>query len=135
MIEFLTASLALTGALFMLLAALGLHRLPDVFSRMHAATNGGTAGVAGIYLAVAAHFADLAHGAEALFVIVLVFLTAPVGAHMIARAAYRVGVPLWEGTVCDDLREALDIENDGDRVADSNESAAPPSASKNSPTP
>jgi multicomponent Na+:H+ antiporter subunit G len=36
---------------------------------------------------------------------VFVLLTAPVAAHMIGRAAYLTGVPLWEKTVCDELRE------------------------------
>jgi multicomponent Na+:H+ antiporter subunit G len=38
-------------------------------------------------------------------VIAFLFLTAPVGAHVIARAAYAVGVPLWEGTITDELRD------------------------------
>ena len=40
--------------------------------------------------------------------ITFVFLTAPVAAHMIARASYFVGVPLWEGTIIDELRGHYD---------------------------
>jgi multicomponent Na+:H+ antiporter subunit G len=42
---------------------------------------------------------------RAVLVIAFFFLTAPVGAHMIAQAAYAVGVPLWEGTITDELRD------------------------------
>ena len=49
-------------------------------------------------LAVGVHFASLTVGVRAAGVILFFFLTAPVAAHMMGRAAYRVGVPLWEGT-------------------------------------
>ena len=61
--------------------------------------------LAGVLLAVAIHFQDLAVTTRAVLVIAFFFLTAPVGAHMIARAAYAVGVPLWEGTITDELRD------------------------------
>jgi multicomponent Na+:H+ antiporter subunit G len=43
-------------------------------------------------------------------VVVFVFVTAPVGAHMIGRAAYLSGVPLWEGTLSDDLKGRYDAQ-------------------------
>lgn len=101
--EFLVAICALIGASFMILAAIGLLRLPDVYSRMHAATKGGTLGVTGALLAVAVHHDDLSIASQAFLVIGLVFLTAPVGAHFIARAAYLSETPLWHGTVLNEL--------------------------------
>jgi multicomponent Na+:H+ antiporter subunit G len=50
---------------------------------------------------------------RAVLVIAFFFLTAPVGAHMIARAAYAVGVPLWEGTITDELRDRRRNARDG----------------------
>lgn len=100
-----SAVLVVVGALFMLLAGVGVLRLPDVFMRLQAATKAATLGVGCMLLAVAIHFQDLAVATRAMLVTGFVFLTAPVGAHMIARAAYAVGAPLWEGTITDELRQ------------------------------
>jgi multicomponent Na+:H+ antiporter subunit G len=58
-----------------------------------------------LLLGAAVHFQDLGVTTRAVLVIAFFFLTAPVGAHVIARAAYAVGVPLWEGTITDELRD------------------------------
>jgi multicomponent Na+:H+ antiporter subunit G len=94
----------------MLLAAVGLLRLPDLFMRMQAATKSSTLGIACMLLAVAVHFSQLGITTLALLIIAFFFLTAPVATHMVARAAYLVGVPLWQGTVMDDLRGCYDVE-------------------------
>ena len=105
MSEQVSAVLLVVGAFFMLLAGLGVLRLPDLFMRLQAATKASTLGVGCMLLAAAIHFQDLAVTTRAVLVIAFFFLTAPVGAHMIARAAYAVGVPLWEGTITDELRD------------------------------
>ena len=76
----------------------------DLFMRLQAATKASTLGVGCMLLAAAVHFQDLAVTTRAVLVIAFFFLTAPVGAHVIARAAYAVGVPLWKGTITDELR-------------------------------
>ena len=101
-----TAVLLVVGALFMVLAGLGLLRLPDLFMRLQAATKASTLGVGCLLLSVAIHFQDPGMTTRAVLVIAFFCLTAPVGAHMIARAAYSMGVPLWTGTLTDELREA-----------------------------
>jgi multicomponent Na+:H+ antiporter subunit G len=101
--DIVTIALMLFGAFFMLLAAVGTIRLPDLFSRMHAATKSGTLGVTGVILAVAVHFGEIGVTTRSLLIIVFMLSTAPVAAHMIARAAYRVGVPMWEKSVVDEL--------------------------------
>jgi multicomponent Na+:H+ antiporter subunit G len=103
--EPVSAVLLVIGALFMLLAGVGIVRLPDLFMRLQAATKASTLGVGCMLLAVALHFEDLAVTTRAVLVIAFFCLTAPVGAHMIARAAYAAGVPLWAGTITDELRE------------------------------
>jgi multicomponent Na+:H+ antiporter subunit G len=92
----------------MLLAAVGIVRLPDLFTRMHAATKPATLGTALTMLAVAVHFGELGVTTRALLVVVFFVITAPVGAHMIGRAAYLAGVPLWEGTILDERRHRGD---------------------------
>jgi multicomponent Na+:H+ antiporter subunit G len=62
-------------------------------------------------LGVALHFGDFAIGVRALAIVVFMFSTAPVAAHMIGRAAYLSGVPLWEGTLSDEMRGRYDMEN------------------------
>jgi multicomponent Na+:H+ antiporter subunit G len=96
--------LMITGAIFLLLAAVGVLRMPDLFTRLQPATKGTTLGIACTLLAVAVHFADSGITARALAAIAFFFLTAPVTAHLVGRASYFVGVPLWKGTVIDELR-------------------------------
>jgi multicomponent Na+:H+ antiporter subunit G len=80
-------------------------RLPDFFMRLQAATKASTLGVGCLMLGVAVHFQDLSVTTRAVLLVAFFFLTAPVGAHVIARAAYAVGVPLWKGTITDELRD------------------------------
>ena len=56
-----------------------------------------------ILLGAAIHFDNFSISTRAGAIIVFLLLTAPVAAHMIGRAAYFDGVPLWKGTVQDDL--------------------------------
>lgn len=108
MSELITAALMVAGATFMLLAAVGVTRLPDLFTRMQAATKAAALGAGLMLIAVAVHFGDLAITTRVLLIVAFIFLTAPVSAHMIARAAYLAGVPLWDRTVRDELRGHYD---------------------------
>jgi multicomponent Na+:H+ antiporter subunit G len=103
--DVVVAALTVIGGAFMLLAGVGILRMPDVFMRMQAATKAATLGAGCMLLAVSVHFGDLAVVARAALVIAFILLTAPVAAHVIARAAYSVGTPLWGGTIADELRE------------------------------
>jgi multicomponent Na+:H+ antiporter subunit G len=96
------------GAFLMFLAGLGLLRLPDVFLRMSAATKASTLGAGFILLAAALYFEDLGTSSRAIATIFFLLLTGPVAAHRIGRAAYFDGVPLWEGTIRDDLQGHYD---------------------------
>lgn len=108
MIELIKGGLILVGAIFMFLAALGLVRMPDLLTRMHATTKAATLGATLIMLAVALHFAEVAVVARAFGVIFFIMMTAPVAAHVIGRAGYFVGARLWSGTVKDELRPNYD---------------------------
>lgn len=94
----------LAGSIFILLAGIGLMRMPDLYMRMSTVTKAGTLGVGLILIgAVIDHF-DFTTVIKAGAVITFGFLTSPVAAHMISRAAYFQGVRLWEGSVVDELR-------------------------------
>jgi multicomponent Na+:H+ antiporter subunit G len=103
--EVVTVALMVFGAALMLLAAVGVVRMPDVYSRMQSSTKASSLGVGCTMLAVAVDFADLAITTRVLLIIAFVFLTAPISAQMIGRAAYFVGVPLWQGTTMDELKD------------------------------
>ncbi len=103
MTEIVTSVLIVSGGFFAFAAALGILRLPDILIRMHASTKAGTLGCGLILLAAATHFGEAAIVARALAAILFIMLTAPVAAHMIGRAAYRTGVPLWKGTIVDEF--------------------------------
>jgi multicomponent Na+:H+ antiporter subunit G len=108
MIELISAILMLIGVFFMAVAGVGVLRMPDLFLRMSATTKAATLGVSSILLAVAVYSGELGVISRALATIVFVFLTAPIAAHMIGRAAYFVGVPLWSGTISDELHGRYD---------------------------
>lgn len=108
MSEVIVIILLLGGAAFMLIAGIGVIRMPDLFSRMHVATKSSTLGVGLVILGVATYFSDLAVFTRALLVITFFLLTAPVGAHLLGRAGYIVGIPLWEGTKWNELEGKYD---------------------------
>lgn len=101
MSSLLAAVFLLGGVAFMLVATIGLLRLPDLYTRMHAITKAGTLGTGLVLVGVAISFADLSVSTRAVTAILFVLFTAPVSAHMIGRASYLGGVPLWEGTLFD----------------------------------
>ena len=105
LVDIITLVLILLGAAFSLLAAVGLIRMPDVYMRMQSATKAGTLGLACTALAAAVHFGTAAVAMEAALVIIFAFATAPIASHLIGRAAWVVGVPMWHQTGRDDLSD------------------------------
>jgi multicomponent Na+:H+ antiporter subunit G len=97
----LIAGLILVGAGLTFLAALGLFRLPDLFTRMHAASKAGTAGSGLLLVAVAIQSGEADTWFKCLAAVAFFFLTAPVSAHLLAKAAVRQGqiLPPPEGDV------------------------------------
>lgn len=106
----IAALFLIIGALFVLVAGLGVNRMPDVFCRMQASSKASTLGVSLIALGVAIHFHEVSITSRALVIVSYLFLTAPVGAHMIARAAHFVEVELFEATIADEYSELRDDE-------------------------
>jgi multicomponent Na+:H+ antiporter subunit G len=112
MIAFLIALLIISGALFMLLASLGLLRMPDLFMRMQSATKAFTLGPLLILTGTALSFATLDVAARILLIILFLYLTAPVAGHLVGRAAYKRKVPRWSGTAYDEIGEALELRDE-----------------------
>lgn len=103
----MSAAFIMVGASALLLAAIGLVRFPDVLTRIQAATKAGTLGVGCLLVGAAVHFAQAAVTAHVVLILLFFVLTSPIAAHRIGRAAHRIGVPLWEGTHRDELRETV----------------------------
>ena len=95
--------IATLGTLFVLLAGVGILRMPDTYLRMAVTTKAATLGIGLILVAAAVYFNDLSTTTRVLAVIIFILLTAPVGAHLIGKASYITGVKMWEKTLMDDL--------------------------------
>ena len=97
------------GAFLMFLTGLGLVRMPDIFTRMHAATKSASLGVALLLLAAALFFQETMVVTKAVVTIAFIFLTAPVAASLLGRAAYARRTPLWEHSVMDEVRDHIAV--------------------------
>lgn len=104
MIEWIISLLLLLAASVVFLAAIGLLKMPDLPTRMHATTKSGVLAIVLIMIAVALFFARADITARALAIIAFTFITAPIAAHAIGRAGYLSGVALWSDSVRDDLK-------------------------------
>ncbi|WP_307311673.1 monovalent cation/H(+) antiporter subunit G [Neobacillus driksii] len=108
--EHIAVLLILIGTIFSFLSAVGLIRLPDIYTRAHALSKGSTIGV--LFTLVGTFFFFVLEGyfSIRLFLgIFFVFLTAPVAGHVIVRAAYRSNVALAKESVQDDLRDVIGV--------------------------
>ncbi len=85
------------GSLFLLVGTVGLLRLPNVYNRLHATSKATTLGASSIFLAGVAYYGPQEAGLTSLLGIGFLYLTAPTGAHMISRAAGKMGVPFEPG--------------------------------------
>jgi multicomponent Na+:H+ antiporter subunit G len=99
------ALLLFAGTFFALVAALGVVRMPDIYMRLSAASKASTLGASCILAAVALYFANTAVTGKVVAIIAFTLLTAPVAAHMLGRAAYFSGEPLWYRSKVDDLNK------------------------------
>ncbi len=106
--EILILSFLLFGTFLSIVSVLGILRLPDILMRLQAMSKASTLGITCTVAGMAIYFGSVEVSIRALFVVTFLFMTSPILAHLIARSAYRSQVPLWKGTVCDELRERID---------------------------
>lgn len=99
-IEILVSLCLIIGSLFILIGAIGLYRLPDFFTRLHGPTKATTLGVGGVILASMIFFSSQEPGLSVheLLITLFLFITAPVSAHMLSKAAMQKKVKLFERT-------------------------------------
>ncbi len=106
MSEWILACLLLLGAFFTLIGSIGLLKLPDFYMRLHGPTKASTLGVGAILIASAIHFSLSADGVSLheILITLFLFITAPVSAHLMAKAALHIKVKQVDRTRKIDLR-------------------------------
>ena len=118
MIDVVTAVVWLAGSVFALLAAVGVLRMPDVFTRMQASTKASTLGLGCLLIGAALQMGDFASFIRVASIGAFVLLTTPVAGHVIARASYFAEVPLWTGTVLDERQRDTQRESQNNNSID-----------------
>jgi len=109
--DVIAAMLALLGAGFILVGAMGVMRMPDLMLRMHTTTKAGALGGGLLAIAAGVHFGEAAVMVRCIAILFFVLLTAPIAAHVIGRAAYFTGVKFWDRTVKDEMKQKLDVHD------------------------
>ena len=98
--EYAISALLLVGGAFTLIGAIGLARLPDFYTRLHGPTKATTVGVGAIVVSSVIYFSTLGRGIgiEEVLITAFLFMTAPVSANFLAKAAMHLGVKTTENT-------------------------------------
>lgn len=104
MTEWIVGALAIIGAFFVFVAGLGVFRLPDIYLRMHAATKASSLGVGLMLVGLIFMEPTVPVIVKSVLMILFVFLTAPIAAHMLGRAAYLHNTKIWERTKVDEMK-------------------------------
>jgi multicomponent Na+:H+ antiporter subunit G len=86
----------LAGALFSLIAALGVVRMPDLYCRMHAATKAGAFGLSLILIGICFLIMEPRVIIQSIIIVTFFYLTTPIAGQMIGRAAIIRGIPIWK---------------------------------------
>lgn len=107
MMDWIAAVFLVAGSAVCLIASIGVLRLPDFFLRMHAATKAGVAGCGLVLIGVAFAEPSLSLAFKVVLANAFLLLTMPVAGHLLGRAGYIAGVPLWGGTTKDQLEGVL----------------------------
>lgn len=110
MTDIIIMILVAIGSAFILLAAIGMIRMPDFYLRVSVSTKASTLGIGLILIASGIHFNSFEMVSRSTAIILFMLLTAPVGAHMLARACYKSDTRMWDKSVIDDLKDKYDLE-------------------------
>lgn len=111
MMEILIMIFSGIGAIFILVASIGIIRMPDFYLRLSVTVKASTLGVGFVLLSTVLYFASLPVATKALAIVLFLLLTSPVGAQLICRVAYFKGAKLWEDSVLDEVEDHYDVEN------------------------
>lgn len=107
--DLIGSSLILLGSVIVLIAGLGVWRMPDVYNRLQAGTKASTLGL--IFIFAGLGFLMPVYWPKVVLLILFVLLTNPLSSHVLARTAHRIGVPLCGQTDGDALKEADEVSD------------------------
>lgn len=110
--EVIIAIISFFGALFVLIAAIGMVRMPDTYLRISVATMASTLGVGLLLIGAILFFEDSLITIRAIAIMVFIVMTTPVSEHLIARSTYLMKIKLWKKSVMDDLEGKFDADTD-----------------------
>ncbi|MEA4987763.1 MAG: monovalent cation/H(+) antiporter subunit G [Anaerovorax sp.] len=105
--QFFICAFLLIGAVFCFGGSVGLLRFPDIFCRMQALSKPVTLGIFNLIVAyiLFLYYTDLGFSLKGILAIVFLMITVPLGSHMMVKASYRSGVPMWKDSMVDELNE------------------------------
>lgn len=98
------------GSLVFLVGALGMLRLPDLYTRLNAVTISGASGIALVLVGLFLHVPTVGNAVKLGLALIIQLATASVGGSAMARAGYLTGAPQAYSTLFDDL--AIEEESD-----------------------
>lgn len=114
--DLIMVMLVALGSLMILIAALGVLRMPDLYSRLHAASKAATLGISCLALAMILHFEEASVGFRAVALGLIVFVTTPISAHLLGRAGFVTWTPLGDDYVVNET--AIPPPRDGSSAAE-----------------
>jgi multicomponent Na+:H+ antiporter subunit G len=117
-VDIFSALCVVVGTCFMLIASIGILRMPDFYIRMSTITKATSLGLGFILLGAAIHLNTLEIILKAAAILLFIVITSPVSAYIIAKAAKGIKVPFWEKT---DLGDYLEAEETPDRPRKKNQ--------------
>lgn len=103
--EWIAAVLLVLGALFMLIASIGILKMSDVYQRMHAVTKAPSLGAFLMILGMVIYFQDFWLTLQGILINIFIFMTTPVGTHMLGRVAHLMQINQSSETSIDELEE------------------------------
>ncbi|MBL8687301.1 MAG: monovalent cation/H(+) antiporter subunit G [Alphaproteobacteria bacterium] len=99
---YIALSFVLVGSLFCLIAAIGVLRMPDIYTRIHAASKAGTLGLILIFTGCFLYFFSWAAFLRMIAIIFFIFLAMPVSSHILGLTALQARSPKWKNTIIDE---------------------------------
>ena len=92
----LVTSSLIIGIFFIIVASIGILTLPDLYTRMHAATKAGTLGLGFVLLTVALYFQEVTVTSRVIGTVMFIFLTAPIAAQVLGKVMLQKGYKIWK---------------------------------------
>lgn len=108
--EIIISFFILSGATFILISALGILKLPDIFCRSHALGKGMTLGISLVLIGLWVHLGLQDAGVKVPLAILFQFVTIPVASHLLAQLAYRKQLPRYKAEKVDVIKKTPELK-------------------------